>query len=231
MIAPWLAGNALSFDLETTSADPETARIVTATCVEVGALGVVRRENWLVNPGVPIPAEATAIHGVTDLMAAGGLSPADAVPAIVGVLRNAWNRGLPVIAMNAPYDLTVLACEWLRLNYDHPLDPPGPVLDPLVIDRGIDPYREGRRTLTALAAHYGCRQDGAHTSEGDAMAAARIVWKMAKTIWPLSKHTLEQLQVWQAEAHAKWAVNYQNYLAAQGKPATIDGSWPVRRAA
>lgn len=195
----------------------------------MGPAGVVRRESWLLNPGVPIPAEATAIHGVTDLMAAGGLDPVQAIPAIQAVLREAWSRGLPVIAMNATYDLTVMLCEAARIGLV--MDPPGPVLDPLVIDRGIDPYRKGKRTLTHLAAHYGVKLDGAHSSDGDALGAARVVWRQSKTIWALSKHTLEQMQRWQLEAHQKWATGFEQHLRKSDPTATIDRSWPIRRAA
>ena len=56
----------LSLDLETTSADPETARIVEIGGVYWHRNRVVKRLRTLVNPGISIPAEATAVHGITD---------------------------------------------------------------------------------------------------------------------------------------------------------------------
>lgn len=56
----------IGLDLETTTANPKTARIV-----EIG-LEIMRPgepiKEWrtLINPGVPIPAEATAAHHITD---------------------------------------------------------------------------------------------------------------------------------------------------------------------
>lgn len=229
MTAAWLAGNALAFDLETTGPDPETARIVTAHAVEVGPGGATVRGSWLVNPGVEIPAEATAIHGVTTEQArALGLAPFVAVPALVACLKQAWEDGLPVIAMNASFDLTITLREW-REHISTKDFTVGPVLDPLVIDRGIEPYRKGKRNLTALATHYGVKQGAAHSAEGDALTAARIVWAQAKRHWALEKHTLEQMQEWQRECHAKWAAHYAEYLASIGAPQVIDGDWPIRK--
>jgi len=72
----WHTDPMVAFDLETTGVDPETARIVTATIVRIHGAEVTSRE-WLVNPGVDIPAGATAIHGVTTehARASGGFPP------------------------------------------------------------------------------------------------------------------------------------------------------------
>lgn len=224
--AAWLPANMLAFDTETTGADPLTARIVTACCVEVGPDGVANREDWLVNPGVIIPDEAIAIHGVTNERAAGGLHPLEAVPGIVSRLERAWAAGLPVVIMSAGYDLTLLAEEAERIA--HPGFRVGPVLDPLVIDRAMEPYRKGSRKLVDLAKHYGVRLDGAHSADGDALAAARIVWRQARVYWALAKHTLEDMQEYQRNAHAVWAVNFEAYLRKQGKSAAIETDWPTR---
>lgn len=226
MSAAWLVGNLLSFDTETTGQNPLTARIVEATCVEVGAEGVANRETWRINPGVPIPAAATAIHGITDTMAAGGLDPLVAVPAIVARLERAWAAGMPVVIFCAGYDLTVLAEEAERIAHDG--FELGPVLDPIVIDRAMDPYRKGSRKLVDMAKHYGVRLDGAHSSDGDAMAAARIVWKQARVYWALAKHSLEEMQAYQRNAHATWAAGFNDYLRKQGKPADVSLEWPMR---
>jgi len=54
-------------DIETTSADPKTARIVAVAAVRTGP-GTARPVtlSLLVNPGVPIPPEASEVHGITD---------------------------------------------------------------------------------------------------------------------------------------------------------------------
>ncbi|MFF1963764.1 exonuclease domain-containing protein, partial [Streptomyces sp. NPDC058232] len=53
------------FDLETTGVDPESARIVTGCAVRFGGGQPSTARSWVVDPGVDIPAEATAVHGWT----------------------------------------------------------------------------------------------------------------------------------------------------------------------
>lgn len=226
MSAAWLEGDMLSFDLETTGSDPETARIVTAACIEVGSHGVLNRQKWLVNPGIPIPAEATAIHGITDEIAATGFTPGEALSAIEATIMDASLRGLPLVIMCAGYDLTVKAREQERLGRGAGF---GMVLDPLVIDRACDPYRKGKRTLTALAAHYGVTQGEAHSADGDALTAARIIWKQARIYSAIADLTLREMQEFQRNAHAAWAVNFEAYLRKQGKQEAISTDWPVRQ--
>ena len=64
----WHSGLIYAYDCETTGIDVETDRIVTATLVKIDGSEVESRE-WLINPGVEIPDEATAVHGVTTLHA------------------------------------------------------------------------------------------------------------------------------------------------------------------
>jgi DNA polymerase-3 subunit epsilon len=117
-IAEWLPeGRAYSFDTETTGIDPTECRIVSAHLLEVGPDGAVTRGSWLVNPGVEIPARAAAIHGITtEKVRAEGIEPATAVPLMARAIGEGWLRGLPLIVMNAGYDLTLLAAELARLG-------------------------------------------------------------------------------------------------------------------
>ncbi len=229
MTARWLPGDMLCFDVESTGPDPETARIVTAYTAIVGPGGIRDARSWLVNPGCSIPAEATAVHGVTDEMAASGVDPDEAAGEIASTLQEAWCAGLPVVAMNATYDLTVISEECRRTENEE-LGGVGPVLDPLVIDRAMDPYRPGKRNLTALAQHYRVKQGAAHSADGDALTAARIVWAQAKLYWALEKKTLAEMQVFQAAEHRKWAIHYADYLRGKtGKEQSISTDWPIRR--
>lgn len=225
--APWLE-RALAFDTETTGTDVFTDRIVTACALEVGSRGLVSRGTWLVYPVVPIPAAATAIHGVTDEMARKGQTPLEALPEIRRALTEAWADGLPVIACNAPFDLTLLQAELVR--HGRPLLEVGPVVDPLVLDRTGDPYRKGKRTLAALAQVYKVKQDEAHSSHGDALTAARVVWALVKRYPEVAAMDLESLQDFQRDAHRAWATNFEAFLSSQGRPQHINPEWPVQTA-
>jgi DNA polymerase III subunit epsilon len=226
MIAKWLEGPMLAFDTETTGPEPETARIISASAVTVSAKGILDRRSWLIDPGVDIPAEATAVHGITtERVRKEGKPPGPAIEQIARTLWRAWSAGVPVVAMNARYDLSLLRTETAR----HGLPPVsiGPVLDPFVIDRAIDKYRKGSRKLVDMARHYGVKLEGAHSSEGDALAAARIIWKMALKCDELRNLSLEEMQDFQATAQAEWAAHYQGWLLeARGIETVIDGRWP-----
>ena len=132
----WLLTPLIALDTETTGTDPETARIV-QICVGISAApGEWSPFTTLVNPGVPIPAAATAVHGITDEMVA------DA-PTVGDVLRDLgrwWglaDGGTPVVAHNAAYDLTVLDREARRAGVE--LEVAGwTVLDTLCLYRRFD---------------------------------------------------------------------------------------------
>ena len=228
MTARWLTGTVLAVDLETTSPNPEEARIVTAHAVECGIAGAVVRGNWLVNPGVPIPAEASAIHGITDEMVrAGGVDPAVAVVNLLGLIAIAQREGVPLVIMNANFDLTVLRAECARVghNFDH-----GPILDPRVIDLACDKYRRGKRKLLDLVAHYGVKVGAAHSADGDALMAARIVWRQARRYPLIADKTIDEMQTFQAAAYREWADHLTEYYRSTGKNEVVDPSWPIREA-
>jgi DNA polymerase III subunit epsilon len=229
----WHPGPLVGFDLETTGPDPETARIVTAAIVIWNGAGVTAQSTFLVNPGVEIPAEATAVHGITTEVAREkGIDAARAAYEVSAKLASVILDGAPLVAYNAPYDLTVLDRETRR----HGTEPfgdvfsgcSGCVIDPLVLDKHLDPYRKGKRTLTAACEHYGVRLDGAHDAASDAIAAMRLAWKIGAanpSLAALSPVALHDLQV---KAKASQAASFQEYLRRQGSTEVIDGSWPMR---
>ena len=69
----------IGFDLETTGTDPYEARIVTGAVIEVRGGQPLGRRDWLADPGVEIPADAVAVHGMSNERAAAEGSPADRV--------------------------------------------------------------------------------------------------------------------------------------------------------
>src|SRR5690606_9444921 len=78
-----------------------------------------------------------------------------------------------ITVFNAPYDLSLLHREALRHGLE-PLAAPSPVIDPLVIDKAVDRYRRGKRTLEVSAEHYGVDLLDAHDAGADAIAAGRV---------------------------------------------------------
>ena len=145
------------FDLETTGLVLHEARIVTACAVELDAQGnIVGRDlEWLADPGIEIPEVAANVHGVTtEIARANGRPAAEVVSEILATLNGYFERGIPVVAYNAPYDFTILFHEAVRHGLT-PIENPTPGIDPLVLDKHFDKYRAGKRRLENAAQQYG----------------------------------------------------------------------------
>ncbi|WP_329137586.1 3'-5' exonuclease [Streptomyces sp. NBC_01476] len=229
----WHEDLLVGFDLETTGTDPRQARIVTAAVTEVKGGEPVRHRAWLANPGVPIPAETTAIHGVSTARAAAEGRPAPEVVAeIADALRGYWAASVPVVVYNAPFDLTLLD-EELRRYALPPLVAPGglagPVVDPLVMDRALDKYRRGKRTLEAACAVYGVRLDGAHDAGADALAAVRVARAVAARYPQAAEAEIWDLHASQRGWYLAWAEDFADWLRKKGSAdAEVDTGWPLR---
>ncbi|WP_406324419.1 exonuclease domain-containing protein [Streptomyces niveus] len=172
----WHLGRMCGFDIESTGPDPLTARIVTACIVQCGGDQPVVSATWLSDvDGQPIPDEAAAIHGITTERAQKEGAPLrDVVGELLAGLTQVIASGVPVVAMNARYDLTLLDREAERYGLD-PL-PAGPVIDPFVIDKHADKYRRGSRKLTALCEHYAVPIGDAHQADAASMAHLGLHW-------------------------------------------------------
>ncbi|MEV7075215.1 3'-5' exonuclease [Streptomyces sp. NPDC091972] len=231
----WYEGPLAAFDTETTGVDIETDRIVSAAVVVQDAAGTRPRvSRWLVNPGVPVPAGATAVHGLTDEhLQRNGRWPAPVMFEIAETLAEQAAAGRPLVVMNAPFDLTVLDRE-LRRHRASSLDrwlgsSPLLVLDPRVLDKHLDRYRKGRRTLTDLCEHYGVTLDGAHDAAADAQAALDVVRAIGRRFAArLERLEPTELHSLQAVWHAAQARGLQAWFARSGSEESVDPAWPLR---
>jgi DNA polymerase-3 subunit epsilon len=169
------------FDLETTGLDHKKARIVTACAALLNPDGTINGADveWLANPGIPIPAEATAVHGITDEIARErGQELGEVVRSIVSTLAGYFEKGIPVVAYNAPYDFTILRQHAEDFGIAWP-ENPSPILDPLVLDKKLVQFRKGKRRLEIVAGYYNVKLDDAHNATADAVAAGHIAQAMA----------------------------------------------------
>lgn len=136
-----------------------------------------------------IPEQASAIHGIgTDHARKHGARAAPAVEEIAHAVAEVLRSGVPLVVMNARYDLSLLDRECHRYGLpsvdERVGGAPSPVIDPLVIDKHVDKYRKGKRALQALCDHYGVTLDGAHEASADAVAAVRVVRRMESGTGP-----------------------------------------------
>lgn len=228
-MSPWNDRLAV-FDLETTGVDVEHCRIVSATVAVLEASGsVVERTDWLVDPGVEIPLGATNVHGITTQHAIDhGRVASEAVGEIIAALRGHLSAGLPIVAYNAPYDLTLLERE-ARRHSVAPLAAPSPVVDPLVMDKALDKYRKGKRTLEVTSAFYGVPLTAAHDAGADAIAAGRIAQAIYRVYQDSLPATLDELHALQVVWYRQQAESFQEYMRrGRDTDFVADTAWPQR---
>lgn len=207
-MSDWARGPLLGFDTETTGVDPQKDRIVSAALVLRDRRRTVSR-SWLLDPGVEIPAAALAVHGITTReVRLQGRAPAAALAQVAERLTAALTRGIPVVAFNAPFDLTILQAELARHGLpglEETLVRRGPVLDPLVIDRGADGGRAGPRRLADLLGEYGIGdRAGLHTAAVDARATLDLLAAMLRRHPVIGDMDLASLQEWQRLQYRAW---------------------------
>lgn len=231
----------LAFDTETTGPDPLQDRIVTAALIARGGGLPDRTMSWLINPGIPIPAEATEVHGINDAKAATGAEPADALDDIADHLAKALAYGMPVVAYNLSFDWTILArdLERHRLPTIAERMPEGTVpglIDPLVIDKQFDRYVKGSgaRKLKPTAERYGVELTDWHTAEADALAALLIAEAQFERFGLLNDHAPAHLFSQQKRWRAEQQAGLQQWFRTKATPEqggdpnkVIDGSWPL----
>ena len=233
----WARGPLVGFDTETTGVDVARSRIVTAAVVLriPGASTEVR--TWLLDPGVEIPAEAAAIHGITTEHArAHGASPAAALEEIASALTGHLREGIPVVAYNAAFDLSLLDAELTRHGLATLPERLGravaPVLDPLVLDRWQDRYRRGKRRLGDLVQHYGVEAAAElHSADVDVLATLDVLDALVRTFPELGRLGLDELHDAQVRAHHDWARGFNEWRASQGfEGPGASPAWPVEPA-
>lgn len=178
--AAWAEDRLAVIDFETTGLSPSEDRVleVGVVCFERGQL--TARKNWLVNPGIPVPAEARAIHNIGDEELAG----APPFAAIVEELRALVDGHLPV-AYNAAFDRGFLHAELDRAGRlrNGPSSPPAfraevSWIDPLVWARELHKQERGHR-LADVCARLGIPLDDAHRAASDAEATGRVLLALA----------------------------------------------------
>lgn len=228
----WHLGRLAAFDLETTGPDPVEARIVTAAVTVSGGDQLDEPHSWLVDPGVEIPAGAIAVHGITNEMAREqGMPAADAVAGILEVLSAQVELGIPIVAFNARFDMTVLDREARRHGLTPLCEAFGEdeicVIDPYVLDKQIDRYRRGKRTLSDVCAHYGIGLFDAHTAGADAQAAVEIVRRLVERTEDLRCLDLAELHRSQVDWAAEQARSLQDYFNRQGRSEYVEPAWPI----
>ena len=230
----WLENPMVGFDTETTGISTTNDRIVTAALITRIGNDVALR-TWVIDPGVPIPAAASAVHGITTEYAREhGSRPADALAEIADALAAALGSGIPVVGFNVQYDLSILEAELARHGLPTLASrlPRGlrPVVDPLVLDRHLDKWRRGKRKLIDMCGTYGVavNADELHAADADVLATLDLVHAIAAQYPAVASVELSDLHDQQVEAHRVWATEFAAYLRSRGTIGDLpSAAWPV----
>lgn len=227
---PLWAEQLVVFDTETTGISPQSARIVTACLALLDAQGhVLERYDWMLNPGVEIPPQAAQVHGITtEMVVEQGMDAAHGITQIIDQLHALCARGHGLVVYNAPYDLTLLLHEAKRHSIPFPRQH-FPVIDPLIIDRYVDRYRRGKRTLLAACDTYEVSLDQAHDAGADAIAAGHVMQQIATRYKHQLPDSLDDLHTSQVDWARAQAESFQEFMRQKKDPSfTADGRWPFQ---
>jgi DNA polymerase-3 subunit epsilon len=182
-------------DLETTGLTAESDRVIEVGVAFFEKGHFTESRNWLVNPGIPIPEQARAVHQIKDEQLADAPFFDRVLPELCEMLREC----VPV-AYNATFDHSFLTAEINRLGPAAPspsalpaaLRPQTAWIDPLVWARELQ-RNEKSKKLADVCARLGIELRDAHRACGDAEAAGKVLLAFAPQM-PASYGELIRLQ-------------------------------------
>lgn len=139
-------------DTETTGVESAGSRMVELAAIELDSAGNKASQfNVLVNPGMPIPADATKLHGITDEMVKDCVNAEEAIRQFL-----AWLPGTVMVAHNAKFDVGILNFEAAMCRM--PMPQGLTVIDTCEIAKAVKATKNNK--LSTLAEHYGLVPEG-----------------------------------------------------------------------
>lgn len=154
------------FDLETTGINITTDRIVEIAIFKVYPNGNKESKTWLVNPTIPIPAETTAIHGISNEKVANEPTFAELASSVYNMIKDSDLAGFN----SDRFDIPLLAEELLRAGVDFDMK------NRVSVDIQTIFHKKEERTLGAAYKFYcGETLENAHSAEADTMATYEIL--------------------------------------------------------
>jgi DNA polymerase-3 subunit epsilon len=273
----WWNGRALGLDFETDGPVPIEARVITGALVHLVPGTAPQEMETMLQPERDIPQEAIDIHGITTERARDeGVMREVGIASIATTIAELAGPEVPVVGHNVVYDLTLLDREMRRLDLGW-LDTEGevfaqiqqvrmilggrlvatfPVIDTLVMDKAVDPYRKGSRRLVDAAKFYGVAmaEGTAHGATADVIAGLRIAITMARrceepsatlferyrdrkkpqevvaAFYALGARSLADLHCAQVKWKAEQAEGLREYFRQKGTadPDKVSTDWPVQ---
>jgi DNA polymerase III epsilon subunit-like protein len=212
-----------SLDFETTGVDPHHDRVLSYALLGDDGHDI----SGLINPHIPIPPQSAAVHGLTAEALADAPTPEVGIALVVDWVQSVIERGAGLVVFNAAYDLTMLRAEATRWGLRQPDWHRLLVVDPYVIDWGIERGGLGPRRLTDVAAYYAVSLDNAHDAAADAWAARNVAVEIgARHPW-VGMSNLAELMVSQRGWYADRAEDWNSYARTAGRSLDDPAGWPL----
>ena len=154
------------FDLETTGVNVSNDRIVEISILKIFPNGNKESKTWLVNPEIPIPLEASNIHGITNDIVKDEPNFKIIASDVKSMINNCDLAGFN----SNKFDIPLLAEELLRSKIDFSLE------NILTIDVQNIFHKMEQRTLSAAYKFYcGKSLENAHSSKADTLATFEVL--------------------------------------------------------
>jgi len=154
------------FDLETTGINVATDRIVEISILKVHPNGNKESITWRVNPEMPIPKQASDVHGITNEMVANEPPFKQLAPKVYQMIKDADLAGFN----SNRFDIPLLAEELLRAEIDFDLK------KSQAVDVQTIFHKMEKRTLEAAYKFYcGKSLENAHSAEADTLATYEVL--------------------------------------------------------
>lgn len=212
-----------SLDLETTGIDPLRDRVVSYALLDLPG----EEHTGLVRPGVPVPEAASQVHGLTDAALASAPAAPEALLVVLEWLAVIAERRVGLVVFNAGYDLTMLRAEARRHGLAEPDWQRLHVVDPFVLDWGVDRLGARPRRLVDVAQHYGVTLHEAHDAANDARAAREVAVEIGARHEHVGARTLGELVALQAQWYAERAEVWNVAARESGRPLADPYGWPL----
>ncbi len=154
------------FDLETTGIDTRNDRIVEIGILKILPDGKMRQFESRINPQMPIPAEASAVHGIFDRDVANSPAFKDVAKRVYELVEDSDIGGFNI----RRFDLLILKSELLRAGFKLSLENRD-VIDAMEIFHKKEP----RDLAAAHALYCGAEHARAHSAFADARASWKVI--------------------------------------------------------
>jgi len=182
------------FDIEATGTDAQHDRIIELAIIKLMPDREIRSRIFVVNPGIPIPPEASAIHGFRDEDVKDKPTFREVAGPILLEFEGCDLAGYNILR----YDIPLLEAEFRRVGVDFPMD------GRRIVDAQRIFHLKEPRDLTAAVAFYcGKTLTGAHGAEADARATLDVLMGQLQRYADLPRD-IEGLDAFCAGRSSQW---------------------------